>query len=406
MTGPNRGAAQVSVMWVIALCVILVFVAIFAYTSQQSAAQWQGSYNDAKLETENAVQSEDAKNEAYVALSKSVGFIESAEGTSSVNSLTAEVGAAASVFGAADANSVQTLLPAATAAYQKLLVEKRDLESTVAQLRGDLDARNAAHRTSLSEKDTRISELSSELQDTTNSLNQRNFELESQRDSLRQQVADQDSQISQMRTQIDDVNRAHAADKEIQQQRAAILAERLNKVERRAETSDGSVLTASASLQKAWIDLGRMDRIVPGMEFAVHHPDSKALKGRIKVVNVEEKRAECTILATANRFDPIGQDDEIRNAVYDPSREPVAVLFGNGYGRLSSTDMKNKLAEVGILVTDKVSNEVDYLILGTPFFDEDTGEVIEWSSQDVYRQAEENALTIVPLRDAMAWLGL
>ena len=64
------------------------------------------------------------------------------------------------------------------------------------------------------------------------------------------------------------------------------------------------------------------------------------------------------------------------------------------------------MKEVGILVADKVSNEADYLVLGTPFFDEETGEVIDWASRDEYRQAVENSLTIVPLRDAMAWLGL
>ena len=406
MTGRNRGAAQVSVMWVIALCVILVFVVIFAYTSQQSAADWELAHQDAVADRQAALDRENATNEAHVTLSKNIGFVEGAQGTSAPNAVSAALGEAASVFGVPDAANIESLLPAATAAYQKALTEKRDLESTVAQLRSDLDARNAAHRTALSEKDSRINDLSSQLEDTTNSLNQRNFDLESQRDSLRQQVSDQDGQIAQLRSQLLDQARGFENEKEVQLQRAAILSERLNKVERRAAGPDGSVLAASASLKKAWIDRGRLDRIVPGMEFAVHHAETSALKGRIKVVNVEEKRPECTILATLNQFDPIGEDDEIRNAIYDPSRQPVAVLLGNGFGRLSATDMKNKLKEIGILVAEQVTNEADYLILGTPFFDEDTGEVVDWSSRSEYRLAEENALTIVPLRDAMAWLGL
>ncbi|MBC8328479.1 MAG: hypothetical protein H8E31_06995 [Planctomycetes bacterium] len=393
-------------MWVIALCVILVFIALFAFTSQQSAADWNESQVQALADRDTALAKEEAARKSHADLSQGVGFIQGSEGYSVLNALKAELGAAASVFGVPDANRVETLLPAATTAYQKVLVEKRDLESTVAQLRNDLQARNTAHQAAIRDKDGRISELSRSLEDTTTSLNNRNIDLERQRDSLRQQVSDYDSQVSILNTRIQDQERAHLADREVRQQTNQILATKLNKVERRTDTADGTVLTASASLKKAWIDRGRLDRIVPGMEFAVHNAANMARKGRIKVVNVEDKRAECVITDAGNRFDPIGEDDLILNAMYDPSRQPVAVLLGNGFGSFSQTDIKNKLKEVGILVADKVSNEADYLVLGTPFFDEETGEVIDWASRDEYRQAVENSLTIVPLRDAMAWLGL
>ena len=406
MTGRNRGAAQVSVMWVIALCVILVFVALFAFTSQQSAADWQESQQQAVDAADAASVSEQAADKAHADLSQIIGFLEGSKGFTSVNALNAELGAAASVFGAPDANRIETLLPAATTAYQKALVEKRDLESTVAQLRNDLQSRNDAHQSSMRDKDARIAELANNLQDTTTSLNNQILDYERQRDSLRQQVSDYDAQVSELNTRLEEQDRAHLAASQIQLQTNDILASKLNQVARRTDTPDGTVLTASASLQKAWSDRGRLDRIVPGMEFAVHNAANMDPKGRIKVINVEDKRAECVITDTANRFDPIGEDDLILNAMYDPSRQPVAVLLGNGFGSFSTTDMKNKLKEVGIVVADKVSNEADYLILGTPFFDEDTGEVLDWGSRDEYRQAEEFSLTIVPLRDAMSWLGL
>jgi hypothetical protein len=131
MTGRNRGAAQVSVMWVIALCVILVFVVIFAYTSQQTAADWEVSYQDAVADRQAALDRENATNEAHVTLSKNIGFVEGAQGTSAPNAVGAALGEAASVFGVPDAANVESLLPAATAAFQKALTEKRDLESTV-----------------------------------------------------------------------------------------------------------------------------------------------------------------------------------------------------------------------------------------------------------------------------------
>lgn len=108
----------------------------------------------------------------------------------------------------------------------------------------------------------------------------------------------------------------------------------------------------------------------------------------------------------ADRFNPIGSGDKVRNAVFDRNRTPVAVLLGQGFGRYSAADMKAKLAEVGIAVVEEVGVETDYLLLGTPFFDEETGEMLPWSGQDSYKVAQGMSVEIVPRRDWLAWLGL
>jgi hypothetical protein len=108
----------------------------------------------------------------------------------------------------------------------------------------------------------------------------------------------------------------------------------------------------------------------------------------------------------ADRFDPIASDDLILNAVYDPARTPVAALLGNGFSQFSEGDMKVKLGEVGIATVIEVTNEVDILILGTPFFDEDTGEMIPWADHEAYKLAQSLSVKVVPFRDAMVWLGL
>ena len=48
MPDPRRGAAQVSLMWVIALCVISLVTVFFAYTSQQTSAELQASLDTAR----------------------------------------------------------------------------------------------------------------------------------------------------------------------------------------------------------------------------------------------------------------------------------------------------------------------------------------------------------------------
>ena len=68
--------------------------------------------------------------------------------------------------------------------------------------------------------------------------------------------------------------------------------------------------------------------------------------------------------------------------------------------------MAAMLAEVGIRVNEDVTNEADLLILGTPFFDEDTGEVIPWNHHDSYKAAQSLSLEVVHRRDWTGWLGL
>ena len=104
-------------------------------------------------------------------------------------------------------------------------------------------------------------------------------------------------------------------------------------------------------------------------------------------------------------LDPIRTDDVILNPVYDPERQPVAVLLGNGFGRYNANDMKSMLAEVGVQVREEISNESDMLLLGTPFFDDETGEVVPWESQDAYKAAASYSVQVIPLRDWTQWLG-
>ncbi len=407
MSGRNRGAAQVSVMWVIALSVILVFVVLFAILSQQKVSQAEQAAQAAREAAQQAVETRAARDEALHSLSQAVGFVEGSSGDSSLDAFKAQLEDTRQAFpSAAAAESVEALLPAMISDYNKLLKENRDLSAQVATLRNDLSARQAAHASAMQEKDKALADLRREFEDTRQSLQNQITDLERQRDGLRDQVREQDRQLAEQRTRMDALQRSFAADQQVAKQRRDILSERLDQVTRRADQPDGTILSASAKLGKAWIDRGRRDRVQVGMEFEVLNPLDKKPKGRIKVINVEDRRAECEILSVKDRFQPIDSDDLVTNEIFDPTRHPVAVLLGNGFGRFSAEDMKLKLAQIGIVVSPKVDRETDYLILGTPFFDEETGDMIPWDSNAVYQDAESLSVQVVPLRDAFGWLGL
>ncbi len=403
----NSGAAQVSVMWMIATCVILVFVSIFAYMSQQQAVQWESSYNAALAKIATAKSLADSNFDIAVEISNAVGFVPAEGSNASVLAINTALESLQATFPeAADAKDIEGAIPMVVREYVAKNNSLSAVQSQLKQTKNDLAARVSANRSAISEKEGVIRELRKEIDGLNESFGENIRKLENQRDSLRDQVRDLDGQVSSLRVKMESEKRDATEKMRVAQQRRDILRDELNTVDRRRDTPDGTVLIANARIGKAWIDRGRVDRIRPGMQFAVQSSLDRSSKGQVRVLSVEDNRSECEILQMADRFDPIASDDLILNAVYDPARTPVAALLGNGFSQFSEGDMKVKLGEVGIATVIEVTNEVDILILGTPFFDEDTGEMIPWADHEAYKLAQSLSVKVVPFRDAMVWLGL
>jgi hypothetical protein len=406
MPDPRRGAAQVSLMWVIALCVISLVTVFFAYTSQQTSAELQASLDTARADLVVEQTQRGDINEAFRNLSRATGW--DASGSTELTALQGQIGELAGVFPSVDPDTVslEGTMAGLIGDYNGLKSANQNVDREVNQLRQDLSARQLASTQSIGEKDGTITQLRRDLEDTRNSFNTQIVDLERQRDALRDQYRDLDSRLAELRATADTEQRNLTTEAGVLKQRNDILSERLDAVARRTEQPDGSILTVSERLGKGWIDLGRLDRVRLGMQFEIRNASTGSVKGRAEVSRVEENRSEIRILTVADRFDPITPNDLVLNAIFDPTREPVAVLLGDGYGSYSAGDMKALLGEIGILVHAEVSNETDYLILGTPFFDPDTGDLLPWSSQASYKASEALSVQVVPRRDWMSWLGI
>ncbi|TAH38874.1 MAG: hypothetical protein EYC70_03295 [Planctomycetota bacterium] len=386
-----------------------MFALVFGFMQAQTKTEAETKATESDTRLREADTLRQAEIDKRLEITKVVGFAGEAAGASTdpaaVNRALEEAKATFSASGK-QAKNLQQALAAGITDYNGLLAQNRDLTQQVEQLRNDLSSRQREFATALTEKDGTISQVRSELEDTRNSTNTQIVDLERQRDALREQVREGEQQISALRTQMDDAVRTASSENQRLLQRNNILSERVSSVERQQASPDGSVLTVSVELGRAWIDRGRLDRIRPGMQFEIRGASSGRTKGSVRVNSVEDRRSQVEILSQADPFDPISPDDAIYNDLYDPGRTPVAALLGNGFGKMSSEEMKNMLTQVGIRVEPEVTAETDYLILGTPFFDPDTGELIPWASQEPYKAAESLSVQIVPYRDATAWLGL
>lgn len=408
MSQSNRGAAQVSMMWAIAFLVIALVSIFVAFSTSGKLKEAQDNLATAQSDLVAAQAEERERRNEGVAVSQKAGWQPERTALSNTDLMTNSIQQVGSVFPNVDPNAetVEAILPTVISDYNAAQSRIADMERQIAQLRADLDARQTETDTAISDKDQRIDDLEGELDDTRNSMNEQIVDLERQRDALRDQYRELDDRLTQTEAEKDAEIAAVRAASATMKQRNDILSSQLNQVSRRAESPDGSILTANARVNKAWIDLGRTARVAPGLQFEVLDQTSGAAKGRVEVISVEDGRSEVAILATADKYNPIASGDKIRNAVFDPNRQPVAVLLGNGFGAYSADDMKIKLAEVGISVVDDVTVETDYLLLGTPFFDEETGDIVSWDQQDSYRAARGLSVEVVPRRDWLSWLGL
>ncbi|MCP4093770.1 MAG: hypothetical protein GY747_10010 [Planctomycetes bacterium] len=408
MSQSNRGAAQVSLMWVIAFAVIMLMSLGFAFLQNSERAKLQGRLDTAvsneKVAKDELSTLKQTRSEEFL----SIGWSDEGGSTISMEALAAAKQEYITRLGL-DGTNITTMSDLAApvfAKYDELVGQRDALQTEVNQLRNDLDARNTASATALNEKDSTIDGLRRDMEDQANTKDSQIVDIERTRDALRDQLRERESEITTLNSLIDQQARDAASQLAILSQRNDILSSRLNSVARRADTADGSVLAVNDDLGRAWIDRGSKDRITVGMTFEVRNANTNAVKGKLRITSVEEGRAEANVLSQVDQYDPVRPDDVILNAVYDPSRTPVAALLGNGFGKYNANDMRSMLQEAGIEVREGVSSETDFLLLGTPFFDEETGDMINWDSNDSHKAATSLSVSVIPMRDWSQWLGL
>jgi hypothetical protein len=402
----NRGAAQVSLMWIIVFAVIMFISLGFGFIQNDQLAlmtiERDNAVTDATQLKSDITDLRNERSEDFQML----GFADSEGKNVSSEAIDSQVKEYIDRFGL-DTGTVKRIEDVASpviAKYEAALGERDALQTEINQLRADLNSRKTSSSTAQRERDLTIKNLRTEHEDMRNSKDNTISDLEGQRDGLRDQLRDLQGEKTDLLDLLDQQSRDSRKALAHLTQRNDILSSRLNSVSRRADATDGSVLAVGA--ENAWIDLGYNQRLASGMEFEVRNANTDRVKGRVRVVAVEANKARATILSTADKYDPIRENDVLVNAVFDPSRKLIVSLLGNGFGLYNKNDMVSKLSAIGIEVREDVTVETDFLLLGTAFFDEETGEVMSWGSYSAHKAATSMSVEVIPQRDWGQWLGL
>ena len=408
MMNARRGAARISVVWMIA-CIVVTLAAIgIAAIAFQDQADAESRQSQAQSQMQTELERADAVDSAHSELTRAVGWYDDTITTSrtDVNALKTEFDKTKSTFGlGADTTTLEDILPLVR---QQFLAQQSEIEthkSTIDQLETEKSAVQSQMSTSLSDKDSTAADLRRQLSDAEDNASTKQSELETRVADLRDRNNTLDAEKRQLEADMDTAQRAFSSEKQSLMVRLDSQARKLNFVEKQSETADGNVLEYSKDLSLGWIDIGSRQRVAPGIRFQVVGGSRGEFKGWATVTSVEATMAEVQISGTPDRFNPVTPGDKLFNPLFDPKGGRYAVLAGRFSGSFNQKELGALLENMNIQVENDLTALTDFLIVGSELFtDPVTKEPLEDplppSELSVYKDAQaRGGISIIPLKD-------
>ena len=144
-----------------------------------------------------------------------------------------------------------------------------------------------------------------------------------------------------------------------------------------AHKSDGKIILVDDPAKVVHLNIGRVDRVYPGLTFAVYDknmpiPRDGKGKAEIEVFSVEKNISAARITKSEIKR-PIIEDDIIANLIWDSDKTNVFAIEGefdiDGDGKIDNDavgKIKSLIEKWGGRVAYSISIETDFLVLGKP----------------------------------------
>ena len=413
MNRSRRGAAQVSVVWVVTLGFLFLAGLLFGFNAHQKAQASALAADKAKAETAEATQRDVDSVKQVREISKYVGWYDpatEANKITNVESLKKEFDdfKAAMPDMGADVTTLSAALPIAKAAYDARVKEIGQLKDSIAALEGENKTMKASLTDALNQKTTELANLQKQLADDANTASQKQAELEGRITSLNTQRSELDAQLRESR------GAGEKAQREFEQKQVAFeTREKATRAKlaftKEPAAADGKVLQVSKDLALGWINIGSDARVQRGMRFHIvsGKTGSTAIKGMAEVTQIKSDMAEVSFYDITDRFDPIVAGDVVYNPLFDPKGERIAVLAGRFSGQFNEAELKILLANMNIKVQPTLSFDTDYLIVGSEMYVDEAGqpldEPLKPTELAVYKNAEAQGVNIVSINQLRSY---
>jgi hypothetical protein len=148
------------------------------------------------------------------------------------------------------------------------------------------------------------------------------------------------------------------------------------------QQADGKVVRVLPDQAVAYIDIGKRDRVMPGLTFAVYSPYrgvSKEGRGKatLEVTEVFPDTAQCKITSLEERGGVVVPGDLVANPVFERGRTfnfAVAGDFNLNFDKSGEIDdpggakVKKLIQAWGGQVVEKANEQTDFVVLGLPPF--------------------------------------
>lgn len=402
----SRGIAHINIMWFIVMVILFLAGVGFAYIQMQEVARLTEQNKQLQDQSKKAQAKLLAAYEQATKISEPVGFRAAGPGATTQPDLVAQkvqelrdlVGAGPSV------KTLQEVLPKMVNLIASQKNRISELETAVAAAEAARDKARQARQA-----------VEQKLNETIAQLRAEKADIES---NLRSQIKTKDDANATLRSSVRKKNEELAKAKETWAQERAKLKQEAEQLRIRNERArdklalignpdkiDGKVISTSVELNRAFINLGRKQMVRPGMSFEILEPKGNTYvhKAWAKVLTVDSETSEVAVLDLVDRYNPVAKGDVVRNQLYDPDVRFNIVLLGRFVDPLTKGAIKRILEDMGNTVTDHVTAETDYVILGRKPIGE---EATPLEQTPDYAKAMQLSINVVPLKRIRAYLQL
>lgn len=406
MNSSTRGAAKVSIMWMISVGVVALVALVLAITANGDVTTAREATSSAEAARDAARAERTASITKYAELARSVGW-NGADGVGDTN-LEAMSDAKQLLRDNFDLDesdqTFQDMVPKLVAEVNKYRKMAADAEAAAAAARQSQDQARADLSQVTSQKDATIDEQKKALSDAQQGFDDIESNLSSQLSDANDRVRELEEEVASLKSENRQVVRNLQNQLKDLGAKNANLAELTQPLRAPANlVPDGQVLQVSQDLPLAWIDLGSKNRLVLGTRFTVEGGNlgARHRKGWAEVIEVQKDMAKVRLFDIVDKFDPIVEGDYIVNPIYDPKGGYNAILVGRFTGMYGKEQLSGLMESIGIRVQDKLDLTTNFMIVGDPLLQDSDGypleEPLEPSDTPEYQQAVANKVQVIPL---------
>jgi hypothetical protein len=407
MTHSTRGAARVSIMWMISVGVVALMSLGFAFVVDGDLADAENARDAAQTELVAAKASESQAVDDRRLVSGNYGFtggaLDAFSNVTAADQLKAELRA---TFPDLDAQmvTIEDMGPVMMNQYRAAVNEATQAKTATVAAQTSKDAAKASWDKIDGDRTAQMRDERSSWTDEKSGYDDREADLARQVEKHIARVKELEQENNTIKQQLREDKRDAIDVIQTLSTKNELLSDLTRPMRAPANLNpDGQILEVSKDLPLAWIDLGSDNRLVLGTRFKVESGNLGDLstKAWAEVVEVNADMAKVRIFDQVDKFDPVVKGDYLSNPVYDPKGGFNAILVGRFSGLYGKDELTVLLENIGIHVQEGLDLSTNFLIAGAPIMQDADGfaldEPLEASDLPVYQEAQSQKVQIITL---------